>query len=147
MNASAPTRLPGWARVNLPTGPRRDGALRRDSLRSMVVGASSMRLRGRPSLGTGLLAIVALVALCTGLLYPLKHLTAVGSLGVVYLMGVVVVSALWGVSLGVATSVLSAAAIQLLPSAAGRPVHHRRQSELDRARCLLRRGGGRELRQ
>ena len=110
MSASAPTRLPGWARVNLPTRPGRDGAVHRDSLRSMVIGASSMRLRGRPSLGTGLLAIVALVALCTGLLYPLKHLTAVSSLGVVYLMGVVVVSAFWGVWLGIATSVLSAAA-------------------------------------
>ena len=71
-----------------------------DLVRSMVAGASSMRLRGRPSLGAGLLAVVALVGLCTGLLYPLKQLTAVSSLGVVYLMGVVVVSAFWGVWLG-----------------------------------------------
>jgi two-component system, OmpR family, sensor histidine kinase KdpD len=76
----------------------------------MVAGTGSMRLRERPPLGTGLLAIVALVGLCTGLLYPLKQLTAVSSLGVVYLMGVVVVSAFWGVWLGIATSILSAAA-------------------------------------
>jgi len=58
----------------------------------------------------GVLVAVALVAICTGLVYPLKHLTAVTSLGVVYLLGVVIVSAFWGFWLGVATSFLSAAA-------------------------------------
>ena len=58
----------------------------------------------------GVVTAVALVAVCTGIIYPLKQVTAVSSLGVVYLLGVVVVSAFWGVWLGVATSLLSAAA-------------------------------------
>ena len=58
----------------------------------------------------GVVVAVALVAACTGIVYPLKQVTAVSSLGVVYLVGVVVVSAFWGVWLGVATSLLSAAA-------------------------------------
>ena len=54
--------------------------------------------------------MIALVAVCTGLVYPLKQVTSVASLGVVYLLGVLVVSTLWGPWLGVAMSVLSAAA-------------------------------------
>ena len=58
----------------------------------------------------GVITAVALVAACTGIVYPLKQVTSVSSLGVVHLLGVVVVSAFWGVWLGVATSLLSAAA-------------------------------------
>jgi two-component system sensor histidine kinase KdpD len=58
----------------------------------------------------GLLAAVALVAACTAVVYPLKQVTSVASLGVVYLLGVVVVSAVWGLWLGLFTSLLSAAA-------------------------------------
>jgi two-component system, OmpR family, sensor histidine kinase KdpD len=64
----------------------------------------------RPPLLAGVITAVALIAACTGILYPLKQVTSVSSLGVVYLFGVVVVSAFWGVWLGVATSLLSAAA-------------------------------------
>ncbi len=64
----------------------------------------------RPPIIVGVMTAVALVAVCTGIIYPLKQVTAVSSLGVVYLLGVVVVSAFWGVWLGVATSLLSAAA-------------------------------------
>jgi two-component system sensor histidine kinase KdpD len=57
-------------------------------------------------------AIVALigVALSTLLVYPLKHVAPVVSLGVVYLPAVLVVSITWGIWLGFATSVVSAAA-------------------------------------
>ncbi len=57
-------------------------------------------------------AIVALlsVALCTLIVYPLAHVAPVVSLDVVYLPAVLVVSVTWGVWLGVATAVLSAAA-------------------------------------
>ena len=48
--------------------------------------------------------------LSTGLVYPLKQVTAVSSLGVVYLLAVVIVSAFWGAWLGIATAVMSAAA-------------------------------------
>ena len=58
----------------------------------------------------GVIVGVVLVAACTGIVYPLKQVTAVSSLGVVYMFGVVVVSAFWGVWLGVATSLMSAAA-------------------------------------
>jgi two-component system, OmpR family, sensor histidine kinase KdpD len=57
-------------------------------------------------------AIVALlsVALCTLIVYPLAHVAPVVSLDVVYLPAVLVVSVTWGVWLGVATAVISAAA-------------------------------------
>jgi two-component system sensor histidine kinase KdpD len=73
------------------------------------VGSSILRGQRRPFL-LGVLVAVALVAICTGLVYPLKQVTTVASLGVVYLVGVVIVSAFWGLWLGLATSVASAAA-------------------------------------
>ncbi len=65
---------------------------------------------GRPPAALGVLVAVALVGICTGIVYPLKQVTSVASLGVVYLLGVVIVSAFWGLWLGVVTSLLSAAA-------------------------------------
>jgi two-component system sensor histidine kinase KdpD len=59
---------------------------------------------------SGVVATAVLVSVCTASLYPLKDLTAVTALSVVYLFAVVVVSAVWGFWLGVATAVLSAAA-------------------------------------
>lgn len=50
------------------------------------------------------------VAAVTGALYGLKSVAPVVSLGVVYLVAVLVVSAYWGLWLGLATSLLSAAA-------------------------------------
>ncbi len=64
----------------------------------------------RPPWSLGVLVAVALVAVSTGLVYPLKQATAVSSLGVVYLLAVVIVSAFWGAWLGIATAVMSAAA-------------------------------------
>ena len=64
----------------------------------------------RPPLVGGVLPAVVLVAVCTGIVYPLKQVTSVSSLGVVYLFGVVVVSAFWGVWLGIATAALSGVA-------------------------------------
>ncbi len=64
----------------------------------------------RPSRLVGLAVAVASVALATGVIYPLEHIAPVISLGVVYLAGVVVVSVFWGLALGVATAVASAAA-------------------------------------
>jgi two-component system sensor histidine kinase KdpD len=53
---------------------------------------------------------VALVALCTLIVFPLKHVAPVVSLIVVYIPAVLIVSVTWGVWFGVATGVLSAAA-------------------------------------
>ncbi len=63
-----------------------------------------------PPKRVGVLVAIAAVAVCTLLLYPLKQIAPVVSLGVVYLLAVLVVSAIWGAWLGVLTAVLSAAA-------------------------------------
>jgi two-component system sensor histidine kinase KdpD len=63
-----------------------------------------------PSRRIGLLVAAGLVAFCTLLVYPLKQAAPVVSLGVVYMLAVVIVSVTWGVWLGVATSLLSALA-------------------------------------
>ena len=67
----------------------------------------------RPSRSLGVIVSLATVALSTLLVYPLKHVAPVQTLGVVYLLAVVVVSVLWGLGFGVATAVLSAAAFNL----------------------------------
>lgn len=58
----------------------------------------------------GLLAALVVVALCTLIVYPLKHVAPVVSLGVVYLPAVLIVSATWGGWMGAATAVLCALA-------------------------------------
>jgi two-component system sensor histidine kinase KdpD len=63
-----------------------------------------------PSRRAGLLSAVAGVALCTLVIYPLKQIAPAVSLGVVYLLAVLVVSLTWGAWLGALTAVLSAAA-------------------------------------
>src|SRR5207302_365835 len=64
----------------------------------------------RPSRLAGVLAALGGVALATAAVYPLKQVTPVVSLGVLYVLAVVVVSTFWGLYLGIATSILSAAA-------------------------------------
>jgi two-component system sensor histidine kinase KdpD len=64
----------------------------------------------RPSLAIGLAVALASTALETLAIYPLAHVAPVVSLGVVYLIGVVVVSTYWGIRLGFATALLSAVA-------------------------------------
>ncbi|HEX4035026.1 MAG TPA: ATP-binding protein [Solirubrobacteraceae bacterium] len=64
----------------------------------------------RPSAAAGALAAIGAIALETVAIYPLAHVTQVVSLGVVYLLGVVVVSTYWGIGFGLATAVLSALA-------------------------------------
>lgn len=58
----------------------------------------------------GVILALALVATATVAVYALKHLAPVVSLSVVYLPPVLLVSAFWGLPLGLATSFLSAAA-------------------------------------
>ncbi len=66
--------------------------------------------RDPPPRRVGAIVAVAAVALCTLIIYPLKHVAPVVSLSVVYLPAVLVVSVTWGGWLGMATAVLSAAA-------------------------------------
>ncbi|HSZ69728.1 MAG TPA: ATP-binding protein [Solirubrobacteraceae bacterium] len=63
-----------------------------------------------PSRRAGGLSAIAAVALCTLIVYPLKQIAPVVSLGVVYLLAVLVVSLTWGAWLGAFTALLSAAA-------------------------------------
>ena len=64
----------------------------------------------RPPLALGVIASIGSVAITTALIYPLKSATPAASLGVVYLVAVLLVSALWGLWLGLLTAVLSALA-------------------------------------
>jgi two-component system sensor histidine kinase KdpD len=63
-----------------------------------------------PSRRVGAVVAVAVVALCTLIVYPLKHVAPVVSLSVVYLPAVLVISITWGMWLGIGTAVLSALA-------------------------------------
>ena len=65
---------------------------------------------GRPSLRLGLVVSAASVAVATAAIYPLKTVAPVVSLSVVYLPAVVLASVYWGLWLGLATSLVSAAA-------------------------------------
>lgn len=64
----------------------------------------------RPSLALGVAVALLAIAAETLAIYPLAHLAPVESLGVVYLIGVVVVSTYWGIRLGFASAVASALA-------------------------------------
>jgi two-component system sensor histidine kinase KdpD len=58
----------------------------------------------------GILVAAGSLALTTVLLYPLEEIAPAVSLGVLYLLAVLLVSTLWGLWLGLATSVAAAAA-------------------------------------
>lgn len=60
--------------------------------------------------GVGVLAAIASVALCTAVVYPLGAIAPPVSAGVVYMLGVLVVSTYWGLWLGLFTSLASALA-------------------------------------
>src|SRR3954463_5707516 len=78
--------------------------------------APSRLLRARrPSTALGVAVSLGTVALSTLLVYPLAHVAPVQTLGVVYLLAVVVVSVFWGLASGVATAILSAAAFNFFP--------------------------------
>jgi two-component system, OmpR family, sensor histidine kinase KdpD len=58
----------------------------------------------------GVLVALASVVLSTALIYALDDIAPVVSLGVIYLVGVLLVSSIWGVRLGIATAIVSALA-------------------------------------
>jgi signal transduction histidine kinase len=57
--------------------------------------------------GLGVLVAIAIVAAETLVIYPLREIAPEFSLGVVYLLGVLLVSSLWGLVLGMVTAVIS----------------------------------------
>ena len=77
----------------------------------MIRRLSSLLLRPTPpSLPVGLVVAVAAIAIETVAVFPLREIAPDSSLGIVYLVGVLVVSTVWGLWLGIATSVASALA-------------------------------------
>ncbi|MDQ6842114.1 MAG: DUF4118 domain-containing protein [Actinomycetota bacterium] len=64
--------------------------------------------RPRPWVGVGV--ALGSVAVCTAAIYPLGQLTSAASLSVVYVPAVLLVSAYWGLTFGLSTALLSAAA-------------------------------------
>jgi two-component system sensor histidine kinase KdpD len=64
----------------------------------------------RLGLRSGVAVAVLGVAAATAILYPLRHFAPAVSLGVVYLLAVLLVSIYWGLGLGIATSLLAAMA-------------------------------------
>ncbi|MCW2918808.1 MAG: integral rane sensor signal transduction histidine kinase, partial [Actinomycetia bacterium] len=60
-----------------------------------------------PPTAVGVLAGIACVVVETLLLFPLRNVAPATSLGVVYLLGVLVVSTVWGLGPGMATAVAS----------------------------------------
>ncbi|MER7005428.1 DUF4118 domain-containing protein [Dactylosporangium sp. NPDC000555] len=60
-----------------------------------------------PPIGVGIAVAVLLVAAETLLVYPLETLANPSSLPMIYLLGVIVVSMVWGLALGLATSLAS----------------------------------------
>jgi two-component system sensor histidine kinase KdpD len=64
----------------------------------------------RPSLALGFATSFAAVGLATAAIYPLEQIAPTVSLSVVYIPAVLLVSAIWGIWLGLFTSLLSAAA-------------------------------------
>jgi two-component system sensor histidine kinase KdpD len=66
--------------------------------------------RAHPSRALGLLVAAASVAATTAIIFPLRKVMPSVSTGVLYLIGVLIVSTRWGLWLGVVTSVASAAA-------------------------------------
>lgn len=83
----------------------------RDTLLGVRRGVDPILLRGgRPGLPAGLVAAVVSVAVATAIVYGLKQIAPVDSLGVVYVLPVLVLSIYWGLGLGLLTALLSAAA-------------------------------------
>jgi K+-sensing histidine kinase KdpD len=62
------------------------------------------------STGAGILAAAACVVFCTAVVYPLRTIAPPVSAGVVYMLGVLIVSTYWGFWLGLFTSLTSALA-------------------------------------
>src|SRR4051812_42844077 len=75
-----------------------------------------------PALWLGIVVAVAFIAAETLVEYPLRSVASdIVALGVIYLVGVLVVSTVWGLAIGAATAVASAAAFDFfhIPPALG----------------------------
>jgi signal transduction histidine kinase len=78
-----------------------------------------LRRRARPSLALGFASIVAFVLAEIALVALLSDVTPVESLDVVFLLGVLVISSLWGLGLGLVTAAASGLAFGLFVMSTG----------------------------
>lgn len=62
------------------------------------------------SAASGAIAAITVVALLTAVIFPVKSIAPPISVGVLYLLGVLLTASIWGIRLGVATAILSALA-------------------------------------
>jgi K+-sensing histidine kinase KdpD len=69
--------------------------------------ARSLRFGARPPALVGVAVSIMAVAAATGAIYPLGQIARVESLAVVYFPAVLLVSTIWGLWAGLATSLLS----------------------------------------
>ena len=76
--------------------------------------ASSVLPVAPPSRILGLVCAAVTVASTTLLVFPLREVAPVVSLGVVYLVAVLIISTVWGAWLGVLTAVASALAFRIV---------------------------------
>jgi hypothetical protein len=96
-----------------------------------------------PPTWLGLLAALAAVALGTLLVYPLKSVAPVVSLGVVYLPAILLISVVGPVARAALLG-RQRDRLQLLPDTAVAPVHDCGGAELGCARCVRDRGDGQQ---
>lgn len=68
------------------------------------------RREGPPSVALGVLVSFVSVAVVTALIYPIRSVAPAVSVGVIYLLAVLLVSTIWGLRLGLLTALLSALA-------------------------------------
>jgi signal transduction histidine kinase len=68
----------------------------------------------RPPLTVGILAGLSCVLGATGLIHLIKHLAPVSSLGMIYLLGVMLIATVWGLVPAVVTALVSALAFHYL---------------------------------
>ena len=105
--ASAPRRRPSRFAV-AANGSRIDAEMSRAPMRARLV---SLLLRPEsPPLWLGLVVVVPFIVVETGVVIAFKDVAPGSAFGVVYLLGVLVVSTVWGFGLSAALSVASALA-------------------------------------
>ena len=92
----------------------------------------------------GFAVAIGSVTLCTLAVYPLRLVAPAVSLGVVYLLAVILVSTFWGLRIGLLHRLRERRRVQLLPHPTRGLLHDRRGPELGRAGGLLRHRGDRQ---
>jgi hypothetical protein len=98
---------------------------------------ASLFLRPRtPPLWLGVVVATSLIVVESLLVYLLKQVDPATACGIVYLVGVLLVSVTWGFGLAAVTSLASRHCLRLLPHGGRRELHPDRRSGRGGSRCL-----------